>query len=181
MNEERILMRSPSESAERQRADYRAQKEKLLLLVETGGLVVGQKECFKCQKTKPLDEFYLHPQMADGRLGKCKTCTKLDAGKRLIERRQYVREYDQWRQRLPSRRLKKQEYHKRHNRRYPEKAKARELAGNAVRDGRLAKKPCEVCGDPIAQKHHSDYSKPLEVQWLCFKHHREMAHGQRIG
>lgn len=40
-------------------------------------LEVG-KVCFKCNKWKPLTEFYKHPRMADGRLGKCKECNKKD-------------------------------------------------------------------------------------------------------
>jgi hypothetical protein len=34
----------------------------------------------------------------------------------------------------------------------------------------LEPQPCKVCGDK-AQAHHHDYSKPLEVEWLCQKHH----------
>lgn len=36
------------------------------------------KICFKCNKEKELTEFYKHPKMGDGHLGKCKECTKLD-------------------------------------------------------------------------------------------------------
>lgn len=174
-------MRSPSASAELQREDYQRQKEKLLLLAKTGGLADGQKRCFKCQTIKHLDDFYLHPQMADGRLGKCKECTKSDAAKRLVEKRDDVRQYESWRQKTSSRREKKSGYRKTYNQRHPEKARARAAVNNAIRDGRITRQPCCVCGNLKSQAHHSDYFTPLAVDWLCFKHHREIAHGQKVG
>lgn len=50
--------------------------------------------------------------------------------------------------------------------------KARTILNHAIRDGKLKRKPCQVCGEK-AEAHHDDYSKPLEVKWFCFKHHRE--------
>lgn len=43
----------------------------------------------------------------------------------------------------------------------------------ALKRGDLTKKPCERCGAEKVEGHHEDYSKPLEVMWLCPKHHRE--------
>ena len=55
----------------------------------------------------------------------------------------------------------------------PEKYAARTALGNAVRDGLVRKMPCEKCGNPKSDGHHEDYSKPLDVVWLCRKHHLE--------
>jgi uncharacterized Zn finger protein (UPF0148 family) len=55
---------------------------------------------------------------------------------------------------------------------------ARWAGWHAVRAGKLAKQPCAKCGNVIVQMHHTDYSKPLEITWLCRVHHLE-AHGKR--
>lgn len=68
------------------------------------------------------------------------------------------------------------EYKEQQRKRFPQKWKARVLATSALRWGKLQRQPCEICGDNNAEMHHVDYSKPLEVKWLCRKHHREL-HG----
>ena len=44
---------------------------------------------------------------------------------------------------------------------------------SAIKMGELKRQPCEVCGNEKSQAHHDDYSKPLDVRWLCQKHHYE--------
>jgi hypothetical protein len=69
------------------------------------------------------------------------------------------------------------ERHKEQTKRYrelfPEKASARSILAGAVRRGKVNRLPCEVCGNPKSEAHHEDYSKPLEVIWLCREHHLE--------
>lgn len=53
------------------------------------------------------------------------------------------------------------------------KADARTRASQEVRRGNITRRPCEVCGERVAEKHHDNYQSPLEVRWLCRKHHLE--------
>jgi hypothetical protein len=55
----------------------------------------------------------------------------------------------------------------------PQGRSAQTELNDAVKAGRLERMPCEVCGDTKSHGHHPDYSKPLEVIWLCAKHHAE--------
>lgn len=57
--------------------------------------------------------------------------------------------------------------------RYPEKAAAKQAVMIALRSGRLLRRPCVVCGTECVQAHHDDYSRPLDVIWLCRLHHGE--------
>ena len=54
--------------------------------------------------------------------------------------------------------------------------KAHAAVSKAIREGRLAKQPCIRCGMLPAHAHHDDYGKPLDVIWLCRKHHAELHH-----
>lgn len=54
------------------------------------------------------------------------------------------------------------------------KNKARTKVRLALRSGKLERLPCDVCGSTDkVESHHQDYSKPLEVLWLCKEHHAQ--------
>lgn len=56
-----------------------------------------------------------------------------------------------------------------------DKITARKAVQHALRSGKLVKKPCERCPRENwdVEAHHDDYSKPLQVKWLCNTHHKE--------
>lgn len=128
--------------------------------------------CLDCKKDKPAGEFYAHSEMANGHVNVCKECHKL----RMKNRRRTnprVQEYDRVRSKKADRLEKFKEYSKRWRAKNPQAYQAHNAVNNAVRDGRLKKLPCEFCGREDVHAHHKDYSKPLEVIWLCPKcHHR---------
>jgi len=54
----------------------------------------------------------------------------------------------------------------------PEKYKARYKINNCIKLGKIKRHMC-FCGKN-AEAHHEDYSRPLEIVWLCPSHHREL-------
>ena len=159
------------------------------------------KTCSKCGETKPLEEFHKQAKSADGHVSHCKLCQKIikkayyEANKELVaaavkawreankERKSAIdkawREANKeqiaaakkaWRESNPD---KVKEYAVRKKEHWPEKVAARLAVSNAIIAGKLARQPCEICGTLSVEAHHDDYSNPLEVRWLCPKHHTE--------
>lgn len=58
--------------------------------------------------------------------------------------------------------------------RRPEQVRAWRAVQQAVKTGKLVRQPCETCEATPAEAHHPDYSKPLEVRWLCRPCHAEL-------
>jgi hypothetical protein len=126
--------------------------------------------CSKCGLDKDVIEFYI----SDKR--KCKQC-----------HREYVRNYSLGHK--EQRRKHKKLYWKRHpkkaaehsrnmRQKHPEHFRARDKANWEYKMGRLKRLPCSICGERHAEAHHADYSRPLEIIWLCRKHHCAL-HGKR--
>lgn len=54
----------------------------------------------------------------------------------------------------------------------PVKVKARAMVATRLRSGKILRRPCERCASAKTQAHHDDYSRPLDIRWLCAKCHR---------
>lgn len=136
---------------------------------------MSTKKCFKCFIEWPLHYFYKHKEMKDGHLNKCKKCTKKDSNEHRANNLEKIRKYDRDRFKNDmNRRFYSMQSMKEQREKYPERYKARTAVNNAVRDKRLIKEPCCVCGSLKSTAHHEDYLKPLEVVWVCLLHHKEL-------
>lgn len=116
------------------------------------------KICKTCKIEKSDDEFYKHKLTKDGLRPNCKKCG--------------IESTKQW-QRENSAAVNAKA--KRQREKEPQKAYARRCVSNAIRNGRLIKEQCKVfdCFD-IGEAHHKDYNKPLDVEWLCTQHHKQL-------
>lgn len=56
---------------------------------------------------------------------------------------------------------------------FPHKIEARLKLNYAVKCGKVKKLPC-FCSELKVDAHHPDYSKPLDVVWLCRLHHKQL-------
>lgn len=151
-------------------------------------------ECARCKIDKPLE------MMGKKIKDKCKRCIRIvsqnryklsEKGKEKTEREKLQRRlsgYDVKRYRekysenLKGKRKKNDPekmkvYRKSTVEKHPEKNKAGNKLRLAVFKGRIQKpKKCQKC-DYEAKRiegHHMDYSKPLEVLWLCVSCHRKL-------
>lgn len=135
------------------------------------------RKCKGCNEIKPLIDFYKHQKARDCRMNKCKECVKAAVRANRLINLEYYREYDRKRGNRQG-----PDYQKNYRRKNQIKYKAHSAVGNAVRDGRLLKsKNCENCdGTGAIHGHHDDYTKPLEVRWLCAACHRQwhVKHGE---
>ena len=134
------------------------------------------KICKICKVNKDLSEYWKCSYRKEGYLGQCKDCDRLK--NRLYRERnkekskeKYKRYYQLHKEEIKKKRL--DWYHSHKN-----KFSAHQKVKNALFRGDLIKLSCQECGDKKSLAHHPDYSKPLEVIWLCSKHHMRLHHGK---
>lgn len=139
------------------------------------------KVCTKCGAEKDDSEFYARQRA-------CKECVKAQVRKNRADNIERYREFDRQRANLPHRVQARKDYaeteqgkeafvraNAAYRKRYPMKYAAHKIVGNALRDAKLFKaEGCEICGGvKKLEAHHDDYTKPLDVRWLCEDHHKE--------
>ena len=125
--------------------------------------------------------------MSDKCLNKCKVCTRKDSAenlaRRMLEPEFRIKEAARHRKKTMDRtkrgltaivpKEKSNEYKRKWQSGNREKRKAHLAVQSALESGAISKFPCVRCGAINTDAHHEDYSKPLEVIWLCRKHHAE--------
>ena len=131
------------------------------------------KKCSSCNGEKSESEFQIRRASKDGLTASCKECLRArDAARypkereaRLLQSKAYMS--------TP----RGKAVHKKAIKAWQEKNAIRRAAhvifGNAIKNGKIMKQPCFVCGKK-AEAHHPDYSRPLDVVWLCPTHHKEV-------
>lgn len=129
------------------------------------------KTCTKCKRE--LDESCFYRVTKTGKIwSHCKACQREYQRSWIINNRDYLRRFN------AANRHKYRDAQKRADEKWrllnPEKHAAHVAVHRATESGRLTRMPCEVCGKRKSEAHHDDYSRPLDVRWLCRKHH--MAH-----
>lgn len=134
------------------------------------------KKCGRCKQLLGIGCFYKRRSRKDGLQGMCKVCGKeaysfyMGTPKGKVSRRATKKRYNQ----TPKGKKVRLSVDRRRRIKHPEKCKARTKVNDEIRAGRLKREPCEVCGETKVQAHHGDYSKHLDIQWLCQKHHSEL-------
>ena len=155
------------------------------------------RKCKSCAERLELGEFYNHPLGKHGKDHICKICRRRQTKKNRNEKIEQYRAHDRKRGSLPHRvqlreRLSEIYYQDgtfarakdRWVKRNPEKRKASFLLNRAIRSGLISRGKCVNCESmERVHGHHDDYSKPLDVVWLCAtchpKHHAKMRENNR--
>jgi len=123
-------------------------------------------KCNVCDSVKPKSEFY-------GKDKSCKVCRKEKINAYRKKNLEKIRAYDRERGKLLHRKEKCIENTRKRRKDPDGYMAAHNAVARALKKGILERMPCVMCGETkLVHAHHDDYSKPLEVMWLCVIHHK---------
>ena len=132
-----------------------------------------QLACKSCGEGLDCSLFWKDKSKSNGYRSSCKKCMTSASKKWQQENVAKMSSYSRKYRATEAGKVKTAEQRKRYRAKYPEKREAQHLLFTEVRAGRIVPELCEVCGAILAEAHHDDYNKPLEVRWLCRQHHRD--------
>lgn len=113
--------------------------------------------CIKCNQSKPIGEFTPRNDNSRGHYTTCKVCKN-------AHQKQY--------QKSAAGKLVQVKADQARKEKFAYKRSARSKTFTAIKNGTIQVLPCLICGEK-AEAHHHDYSRPLDVMWLCRTHHME--------
>lgn len=157
------------------------------------------KMCTACQQEKPLDDFPRNAKRPDGRYSMCKACKNQRGRERHASRPDRAPSKTpaarrEWRRNNPDivsaqRKRYRGRYPERLNaesrvwmRKNPEKHTAHSTLYAAVTAGKIARPDrCSICNRECKPDgHHEDYTRPLDVIWLCQRCHAQLHAERRV-
>ena len=145
------------------------------------------KVCIVCKQSLPLESFFKNGKWWHSY---CKKCKYEDTNKRnkiryqdesarllrtqkrrewLEKRPEYFTQVERRKRKFDPEKIKLDNL--KYRTRHPEKFRAHQIVYHAKKKGLLFNQKCRDCDSLKTFAHHPDYSKPLEVMWLCHKHH----------
>lgn len=137
----------------------------------------SMKECWKCKLSKNISDFYKDKSKYDGICGQCKSCDKESRYKNRAFNRAHYREVERKYLRTEKGKSVAKASREKFVKKHPLALKAHREVHNALKTGLLTYCDCVFCGQK-AQAHHPDYTKPLDVIWLCTIHHKQIHMGR---
>jgi hypothetical protein len=148
-----------------------------------------------CQELLPPEAFYEKSGSRDGRESKCRDCKCQGVSTNRKKNAAHYKAYDKVRNQNLDRREAVQRYQQtekgkegkarsamKYENKHPERIKAQKMANLAMAQGTIQKPiACEKCGRKtfILQAHHHDYSKHLDVTFLCVGCHHNADNARR--
>lgn len=117
---------------------------------------IKEDHCYECGNLNNLFKNYVHIR-SDGTISIGYLCSECNRLRKLKYRK------------TPEGREKTYKAVYKSIKKYPKRQKARVIVSEALRTGKLVKPiKCEHCKLSLdLYAHHHDYTKPLEIKWLC--------------
>jgi hypothetical protein len=147
--------------------------------------MTADRQCSRCSQILPVSEFYRKSGRKDAWEGRCKACFNAllsiqRSSDEVRDSRAERRRKNRLTTNLP---VRDRRHVAAYRIRYPQKEASKRALNRAIESGDVVRpETCERCGTKPSPRsdgaasihgHHDDYSKPLDVKWLCGRCHTD--------